>query len=134
MQVKYKFDENKIRAAVAELGDYPTMGILGHDGEFRPRYGLWLNTSAECKTAVQGILTEGYTCEVVLKLGYRCARHDSKSHRPVIELFQYAATIGAGAELEIDCNGPHKCYVREVFFPETVKLRRRSAEDTMKEV
>ena len=48
----------------------------------------------------------------------------------MIELFQYAATIGAGAELEIDCNGPHKCYVREVFFPETVKLRRRSAEDS----
>ena len=104
---------------------FPTMGVLGHAGEYRPRYGLWLDTSPECKTAVQGILTEGYDCDVVLKLGARCPNHESKPFRPVIALSLYASTLMHGAELEENCHGSPACYVREVFFPNALNLRRR---------
>jgi len=104
---------------------YPKMGVLGHEGEYKPRYGLWLNTSPECKTAVQGILAEGFTCDVVLKLGFRCSNHQHKAFRPVIDLALYASTIMHGADLEENCAGSPQCYVREVFFPVKLNLRRR---------
>lgn len=109
--------------------------VLGHNGEFLPRYGLWLDTSPECQQAVKGILSEGFDCDVVLKFGARCRRHIDKSFRPVVSLSDYAALQLASnpatlepepCEYHIEPNGlKFGCYVREVFFPERFNLRRR---------
>lgn len=97
----------------------PRMGILGYAGEYRPRYGLWLNTSADCQQAVKGILADGFDCNVVLKYGARCPDHEDQPHRPIMPLSQYWKLQQAGA-LE-DATG---CYIREVFFAENLNLRK----------
>jgi hypothetical protein len=102
-------------------------GVLGYSGEYKPRFGLWLNTSPECQQAIKGILSEGFDCDVVLKMGCRCAKHGNKTFRPVISLSVYAALLMNGGDVEPDCddNPTGSCYVREVFFPEHFNLRRR---------
>lgn len=108
-------------------------GVLGHAGEYKPRFGLWLDTSPECQQAVKGLVAEGYDCEVVLKFGARCAEHSELTFRPVISLRHYLKLIDAGnvdcypaercraRELKLD---PVGCYLREVFFPERLNLRK----------
>lgn len=108
-----------------DVSEFPTMGVLGHAGEYRPRYGLWLDTSPECQNAVRGILAEGYTCDVVLKLGARCAAHGEKPFRPIVSLEFYAENLIDGGELETNCAGNIPCYMREAFFPNALNLRRR---------
>ena len=92
-------------------------GILGHGGEYKPRFGLWLDTSPECQNAVKGLLSEGYECDVVLKYRLRCPEHRDQPHRPVIPLSTYARLWP-----EELCK---VCYLREVFFPEQLNLRRQ---------
>jgi hypothetical protein len=105
------------------------MGILGMDGEYRPRYGLWIDTSSECQQAVKGLLAEGWDCDVVLNYGARCLLHISESHRPVMPLSEYWRRWNAG-ELEDKTRSRSApewrpcCYIREVFFPEQCNLRR----------
>lgn len=99
-------------------------GVLGDKGEFKPRYGLWLADSEHCQAAVRGLLSEGYDCKVVLKLGARCRKHSGKPFRPVIWLSQYVKLADRGWRVEDDfCDGGAVgCYIREAFFPEDVQL------------
>jgi hypothetical protein len=106
--------------------NYPRFGILGHDGEYKPRFGLWLDTSPECSAAVKGILAEGFDCDLVLKPGFQCERHWTKT-RPIVSLSYYdewkERTNGC---LDLfDCSAEPGCYFREVYFPEKLNLRRR---------
>jgi len=118
-----------------------SMGVFGHGGEYRPRYGLWLDTSPECQAAVSGLLSEGFDCDVVLKFGGRCEFHGRQdlSFRPVLSLSEYRRCWTAGEVDQLldaypgnpaDCTpGVNSsiggCYVREVYFPSNVALRRR---------
>lgn len=89
--------------------------IFGKGGEYRPRYGLWLDTSPECQAAVQGLLSEGFDCDVVLKW--------ARAPREVVTLSAYMARMEFAGQLEpLGFVGD---YVREVFFPQNVALRRR---------
>lgn len=97
--------------------------IFGKGGEYRPRYGLWLDTSPECQAAVRGLLSEGFDCDVVLKYGARC--HVDLPFRPVMSLSRYSVLHGAGVLPHDKESGLCGCYIREVFFPQNVALRRR---------
>lgn len=97
------------------------MGILGHNREYKPRFGLYIDTSPECRGAIEGLLAEGYDADVCLKYGLRCSKHEHLPHRPVMALSAYLAAWDAGELEDSDANG---CYIREVFFTETLNLRR----------
>lgn len=109
---------------------FDEMGVLGHGGEFKPRFGLWLNTSPECTAIVDAILADGYDCDVVLKYGSRCYKHAPiRSFRPVIALSEYrrlreVAPITFEVE-PCDKDAIGGCYVREVYFPNALNLRKR---------
>lgn len=108
---------------------FDEMGVLGHGGEFKPRFGLWLNTSPECTAIVDAILADGYDCDVVLKYGSRCYKHAPiRSFRPVIALSEYRRLlqIASGTFERDECRGGLTgCYVREVYFPNALNLRKR---------
>ena len=107
--------------------------ILGHNGEHRPRFGLWLIDSPECRHAIQGILAEGFDCDVVLKFGARCRNHSAEPFRPAMPLSRFVELDPRlvdlpGCSLDfgpLDDGTKFGCYVREVFFPEHLNLRRR---------
>lgn len=127
------------------MNDADQWGLFGKGGEYRPRFGLWLNDSPECIEAVRGLLSEGFDCDVVFKFGSRCWKHAKKSFRPVIALSDYAAIYLNSKPftgeieacdlfewMEDDGTGLRAvlrpgCYVREVYFPERFNLRRRGA-------
>jgi hypothetical protein len=88
--------------------------IFGQDGEYKPRYGLWLDTSDECQHAVKGLLAEGWDCYVVLK--WNC------NEREIVLLSAYKARMDEAGQLE-PLNYKDD-YVREVFFPQKLNLRR----------
>jgi hypothetical protein len=116
------------------------MGVFGFLSNYTPRYGLWITADPECQRAVEGFLSEGFDCDVVLKYGMRCAVHAGEPHRPIIKLSEYKQMLEAG-ELEPNaCTPPdlpncyqaaiginfNACYIREVFFPQFVKIIKRN--------
>jgi hypothetical protein len=96
------------------------MGVLGHNGEYKPRFGLWINTTPECQEAIKGILAEGFDCDVVLKW--------SASPREVVSLSEYYSRWSPGKETKTCELDGSEDYIREVFFPQWVTLKPRKYE------
>ena len=122
-----------------------TERLFGYPGNYRPRFGLWLNNSERCRHAVLGLLSEGWDCDVIFKYGSRCQRHAAEPFRRRVMLSYYLdCAVNSPEQLtgELTECDPFEwmiedergnataimrpgCCVREVFFADPLNLRRR---------
>lgn len=89
-------------------------GVLGKNGEYKPRYGLWLDDSDECQQAVKGIVAEGYNFDLVLKWG--------SGQRQRITAKDFVDRMEAAGQLEP--LNYEEDYVKEVYVTDPPNLRR----------
>jgi hypothetical protein len=91
-------------------------GVLGKNGQYKPRFGLWVDTSDECQQAIKGTVAEGWDFDLIVKW--------ASGERQRVSAKEYVARMEIAGQLEpLNYDGPD--YIREVFIPENFNLRRR---------